>query len=247
MWLFIWISEHLIVQSVNLISAGGTLCLISVQRWRRGGGESSKIGNYIPAAAPADAPTDHFTFTITDFATNITSRSIWRRKNSGGSSFPAPPSFIWYSGEWIGLGQTQMLHHHLPLTVGSFHLFRFSTFEMSTLILWMPVSNPNVTRVASEPQLTRQERRSDFSFHQSPPNSEEHLLVKSSEKDAKTLTPPKITVGIVIFVTSFPFPISLKPKDHFHFIGLKPVSALSCQSVSRLVEFCSICWICQSC
>ena len=131
---------------------------------------------------------------------------------------------------WIGLGQTQMLHHHLPLTVGSFHLFRFSTFEMSTLILWMPVSNPNVTRVASEPQLTRQERRSDFSFHQSPPNSEEHLLVKSSEKDAKTLTPPKITVGIVIFVTSFPFPISLKPKDHFHFIGLKPVSALSCQS-----------------
>ena len=36
MWLFIWISEHLIVQSVNLISAGGTLCLISVQRWRRG-------------------------------------------------------------------------------------------------------------------------------------------------------------------------------------------------------------------
>ena len=86
---------------------------------------------------------------------------------------------------WIGLGQTQMLHHHLPLTVGSFHLFRFSTFEMSTLILWMPVSNPNVTRVASEPQLTRQERRSDFSFHQSPPDSEEHLLVKSSEKDAK--------------------------------------------------------------
>ena len=190
---------------------------------------------------------------ITSPSRLLISRQILRQdqfkeeKKLGGSSFPAPLSFIWYSGEWIGLGHTQMLHHHLPLTVGSFHLFRFSTFEMSTLILWMPVSNPNVTRVASEPQLTRQERRSDFSFHQSPPNSEEHLLVKSSEKDAKTLTPPKTIVGIVIFVTTFPFPISLKPKDHFHFIWLKPVSALSCPSVSRLVEFCSICWICQSC
>ena len=128
---------------------------------------------------------------ITSPSRLLISRQILRQdqfkeeKKLGGSSFPAPPSFIWYSGEWIGLGQTQMLHHHLPLTVGSFNLFRFSTFEMSTLILWMPVSNPNVTRVASEPQLTRQERRSDFSFHQSPPNSEEHLLVKSSEKDAK--------------------------------------------------------------
>ena len=63
----------------------------------------------------------------------------------------------------------------------------------------MPVSNPNVTRVASEPQLTRQERRSDFSFHQSPPNSEEHLLVKSSEKDAKQHFKSMITLGKVEF------------------------------------------------
>ena len=52
--------------------------------------ERSKIGNYIPAAAPADAPTDHFTFTITDFPTNITSRSIWRSKKTRGAQVFLP-------------------------------------------------------------------------------------------------------------------------------------------------------------